>query len=972
MRWITTKIRLVVGLVGILMLVFMAATAMNLVPSEQTARLKSRCDYCESLAISGSLLIQNNQFPILETIINQAVVRNHELRSVGVRNKFGRLVSETNLHNALWHSDIDESDPNTKLAVPLISGKNSWGNIEFTFYPINGTNRTYLMQLSPWSRLAVFLASSTFILYLIYLGHMLTQLNPSKSVPKRVRNALNNLTEGLLILDTRGRIVLANQAFEQIVGRKDDRLLGKKAEKLFKWTMDDRRTEIVNYPWTESAETGQHITDRILILHLPANNRQESREVIFKVNCSPVIAESANGTGVLVSFENVTELEMSKQAAQSANQAKSDFLANMSHEIRTPMNAILGFTDWLQRGLANDKDEELEYLSTIHASGKHLMELINDILDLSKIEAGKMEIEKLRCSPFKIIHDVTSILRVRAEDKGIELLVEYESDLPTTIETDDVRLRQVVTNLVGNAIKFTSEGHVTVSSKLIRQTGRPALEIRISDSGIGMTPEQIQKIFNPFEQADTSVTRKFGGTGLGLAISKRIVNALGGDIVVTSEPGKGSVFAFTIEIGGIDNETMINYATFKASMFEQRRVAKSSANIKLPPSKILVVDDGSANRRLITLVLERAGCVIEQAENGQIGVDKALAGNFDLVLMDMQMPVMDGYQATRLLRERGFNEPILALTANAMTGDQEKCYAAGCVGFIAKPVDIDQLIETLEGYLGKAEREEDEVTQLNDPERSTPKPLASEPTRETSQTEALQAEPANATKQLDYRIAAQDLIIDLQTAIEKFDFESIGNLARTLAEISLEYGHLEVSKDLLQLAVDSRSGDPTTINRALDQFLLSVQPIILPTEAFESGAATSKPNDDQRIYDRHVPTVQFEPELPGGDPIYSSLPMDQIEFREIAEEFVESLEEKLALLEQLIQDSDHAEIAREAHWIKGAGGTCGFGDFYEPAVGLEFAARSEKADEYDAWMAKLRNIRSRIVILEADACTQGI
>ena len=188
MRWITTKTRLTVGLVGILLMVYMAATIMNLVPSTETARLQARCDYCESLAVGGSLLIQNNQFPILETIINQSVTRNCELRSIGVRNNFGRLVASTGHHQTLWASPIDEDDPNTKLTVPLISGRRPWGEIEFTFDSINGKDGSWQSWISPWSRLAIFMSATTFILYLIYLGHMLTQLNPSKTVPKRVRN----------------------------------------------------------------------------------------------------------------------------------------------------------------------------------------------------------------------------------------------------------------------------------------------------------------------------------------------------------------------------------------------------------------------------------------------------------------------------------------------------------------------------------------------------------------------------------------------------------------------------------------------------------------------------------------------------------------------------------------------------------------------------------------------------------------
>jgi len=965
MHWITTKIRLTIGLVGILMMVYLAATVMNLIPSVEATRLQARCDYCEALAVNGSLLIQNKQFPILQTIINQSVERNRELRSVGVRNDFGRLVLSTRKHVGLWNAELEETDPNAKLDIPLFSGNHKWGQIEFTFYPMKGQTGSF-GAMSPWSRLAVFMGSSTFILYLIYLGYMLTQLNPSKTVPNRVRNALNNLTEGLLVLDTRGRIVLVNEAFEKIVGHSSDRLLGKKAEKTFTW-LDNDGQAIAEFPWVEASASGEHITDRILRLSLPNSETDVEKQLIFKVNCSPVAAESTKGNGVLVSFENVTELENTKKAAVSANQAKSDFLANMSHEIRTPMNAILGFTDWLQRGLANDKEEEMEYLSTIHSSGKHLMELINDILDLSKIEAGKMEMESLRRSPFQIIHDVTNILRVRAEDKGIQLLVEHRDPLPETIETDDVRLRQVITNLVGNAIKFTSEGNVTLKTRLIEDSDAAKIEIEISDSGIGMTPEQLQKIFNPFEQADTSVTRKFGGTGLGLAISKRIVNALGGEIVVTSEPGKGSVFTFSVNVGDVSSVKRIDHAQFKQWVRENRESANSGAAIKLPPANILVVDDGQANRRLIKLVLERAGCNVEEAENGEIGVAKALAGQFDVVLMDMQMPVLDGYQATRMLCDKGFQTPIVALTANAMTGDQEKCFEAGCDGFLAKPVDIDMLISTLAEYLDQQETRQEVTTA----EKVTPTKLADElSTQAETDSDSLPIEytSTNALDQeMEYRITFQHLLIDIQNAWDQSDFEMIEKITQEFADRSRKFGHPDIAQALDVLTVASQKKYPPAMNHAMEKFLMCAGPYLVGGSNTSDTSCEQMPNNfDAKT--NPAPHQEFAKRKPPrkweGPAIQSHLPVDELEFREIALEFLLTVDEKLGRIELAISQRNFQGLAGLAHWLKGAGGTCGFSDFYQPAFELELAAKKSDENVIEKSLEQIYSIRDRIEISE--------
>jgi signal transduction histidine kinase/DNA-binding response OmpR family regulator len=420
----------------------------------------------------------------------------------------------------------------------------------------------------------------------------------------------------------------------------------------------------------------------------------------FIVNCSPVAGARGKARGALASFEDVTllvekeiELRKSKLAAEDANRAKSDFLARMSHEIRTPMNAVLGFTDILRRGYEDSEAERMEFLNTIHSSGQHLLELINDILDLSKIESGKLEVELTRCSAHQIITEVVAVLGIRAQDKGIDLTFEWDGPAPESILTDPTRFRQVITNLIGNALKFTEKGGVRLAARLNNEGQRPQLIVDVIDSGIGMKLDALKKIFDPFTQADNSITRRFGGTGLGLSISRQCATALGGGLSVTSEYGKGSVFTLAIDAGPME---AIKFFDPKTQAAPTQTQSGSAAVVHLKPSRILVVEDGTSNQRLISVVLTRSGVSIELANNGQIGFDRAMGGNFDVILMDMQMPVMDGFTATRKLRDQGVTIPIIALTANAM-----KCRAAGCSGYLSKPINVDLLLRTLADLVGE-------------------------------------------------------------------------------------------------------------------------------------------------------------------------------------------------------------------------------------------------------------------------------
>ena len=679
------------------MLTYWIGTAIQsrFVPSRESAELKARISSCESLAVASSILIQENEFLLLQDYINQMVERNPHIQTIGVRNRMGKLVVSTDNHITAWlDPDLSEKD---KFSPGLFSGNRRWGQIEYTF----DANETSWLGADLLRDLLML--GATGIGFLLYLGRVQGTMRPPKAVTSEVRSTLDILGGGLMVLNKNGKIVIANESFAYSCGCDVNDVVGKLPEKVFRWLNVDG-TPLSNPPWQNAMKTGERVYGDVV--RMVVNNREGIEETLtFKVNCAPVESQSSTGHGVLVSLANVTELEKSKLAAEDANSAKSDFLANMSHEIRTPMNAILGFTDWLQRGMVESPEEQQEYLATIHSSGSHLLRLINDILDLSKIEAGKLEIDPIQANPYEIVNDVASILSVRAQDKGIVLVTEFENDLPVSVSTDDVRLRQVLTNLAGNAIKFTSKGQVTISTRYLESpVGEDELHVSVTDTGIGMTPEQVAKIFDPFVQADTSVTRKYGGTGLGLSISKRIVEALGGEIEARSEIGAGTVVSFNVKIGDCKQTEKVSVEANGARKLENTGNSKEANTTDLYGGTVLLVDDGDANRKLISLVLNKAGCVITEATNGKIGSDLALEFDFDLILMDMQMPVMDGYQATRRLRENGYKGPIMALTANAMNGDRAVCEEAGCNDFLAKPVDIDHLLETVAKYISPKTR----------------------------------------------------------------------------------------------------------------------------------------------------------------------------------------------------------------------------------------------------------------------------
>ncbi len=391
------------------------------------------------------------------------------------------------------------------------------------------------------------------------------------------------------------------------------------------------------------------------------------------------------------------DLASAKAAAERANKAKSEFLANMSHEVRTPLTAILGFSDLLA-DLPSLDENSRESIETIRRNGRHLLAVINDILDLSKIEAGRMDVELRSCSPVLVAREVLDLLRERATTKGITVNLAISGDVPSLITTDSLRFRQILLNLAGNAIKFTHAGGVTI--RLEHDPIRSLLLADVCDTGIGISKEQEARLFASFSQAEASTARVYGGTGLGLTISRKLADLLGGSVALHATGPKGSTFRIAIATGALDpHAEFVNDATVADSL----RLCTRELDAALPASdltgvRMLLAEDGPDNQRLIGFVLRKAGATVEIVGDGQAAVDAALAARqdgrpFDLILMDIQLPVLDGFAATRALRAANVATPILALTAHAMEGDRSACLSAGCNDYASKPIDRSSLLD---------------------------------------------------------------------------------------------------------------------------------------------------------------------------------------------------------------------------------------------------------------------------------------
>ena len=830
-RRLSTRMYLVLGLSALAVSVVLTATFLGLVPDVEAQTRQHRTALAETIAITTSALMNEDEPDALQATLTFLRVRNPELLSIGVRAEPGSLLIDLGGHAAHWPPGPHVASTDAEISVPVWQAGQAWGRIELRFQPLRADG--WLGQLQdPSVKLAGFVFFACGLLFLGYLKRMLRELDPSNAVPQRVQAAYDTLTEGLLVLDPKGDIVMANGSAGRLLDPSRPGALLYRSPSEFSWGgLDGASLERAQLPWERALATGQAQNDQFLTV-----TDTQGLRYSLRANCSPMRDDQGRALAIVVSFQDITQLERhrvelkaAKEHADAANEAKSQFLANMSHEIRTPMNAILGFTEVLRRGGLARSGDAAKHLDTIHSSGKHLLNLINDILDLSKVESGRLQAEREPFAPHAVAREVIKTLAERAHHKGLALDIEFPQALPAQIEGDAARLRQILTNLVGNAIKFTARGGVRVVLRLQPQASGQRYCIDVCDSGIGIPADKLESVFEPFVQAESSTTRRFGGTGLGLTISRGFARAMGGDIVATSVLGQGTTFSVWLEAGDLSATPMLPP---EALIADADAAAASTAPVvrwTFPNARVLVVDDGAENRQLVRVLLEEVGLHISEAENGQLALDAVAQGHFDLVLMDMQMPVMDGQTATRLLRERGCTLPVIALTANAMKGFERELEASGFSGYLTKPIDVDALLADLAQRLGGT---------------------AVEVTR--AETAAATGEPAGA----------------------------------------------------------------------------------------EHPAAAASALDDET-------------------PLRSRL-AGHAKLGRIVARFIEQLPAKRLQMDEAAARGDMTELAALAHWLKGAGGSMGFDELFEPAKALERAAHQGDQAAARAALRQVAGLQSRI------------
>jgi PAS domain S-box-containing protein len=571
------------------------------------------------------------------------------------------------------------------------------------------------------------------------------------------RSLIESNIDAIMTTDPAGIITDVNKQMEALTGCTRDELIGAPFKGYF--TDPERAEAAIKRVLSEKSVTDYELTARA----------RDGKQTVVSYNATTFYDRNRTLQGVFAAARDVTErkrveaeLQQAKAAAESASRTKSDFLASMSHEIRTPMNAIMGIADLLAKTALSPEQDK--YVQIFRRAGDNLLNLINDILDLSKVEASQLELERTGFSLNDHLEKVTEMVAARADEKGLSLVCEIAPDVPTDLVGDPTRLRQVLLNLIGNAIKFTQSGEVSLRVARDADSSVPtALRFTVSDTGIGIPGEKLGRVFERFTQADSSTTRRFGGSGLGLTISKRLVELMGGRIWVESEVGKGSVFAFAVPFeisAAVNRPTVAPIGT--------------GPEPALPALHILLVEDSPDNRTITMAYLEHTPYRVDIAENGDIACKKFTAGNYDLVLMDRQMPVMDGLTATRAIRawEQANDRPptpIIALTAAALKGDREKCLAAGCTAFLTKPIRQEVLLQAIKEHSLVALTSSEEESRRIDPI-------------------LLRAQLRFADRIPAYLQNCRQNVIVMLDALDRVDFETVTSLGHQMRGSGGAYG----------------------------------------------------------------------------------------------------------------------------------------------------------------------------------------
>ncbi|ASJ75284.1 hybrid sensor histidine kinase/response regulator [Granulosicoccus antarcticus] len=970
---LNARSRIAFGQIGLLISILLGASFFGLVPDQNASIREGRTAIAEALAANSSALITQYDLRRLEADLQLVVDRNADLLSAGLRTIEGRLIADVDSHRDSWRLDDSDYSTDSQIKVPIWAGSSQWGHVELRFKPLGHEGWLGILN-DPLIKLILFVCVSSFIGFYFYLGKMLKHLDPSQAIPGRVRSALDTMAEGLVVLDGKEQIALANSAFEKLLGKTPDELLGVDIGSLPWCDAQGGLLEAQERPWRRALQSGlAEINQRIRLTLV------DSTHLTFMINCSPVLG-SGGGThvGVLISFDDVTKLEeqeiellKSKQQAEEANQAKSVFLANMSHEIRTPMNAILGFTELLRRGISKDEAESRRHLETVYSSGKHLLNLINDILDLSKVEAGKYELEQIDCDPYSVIQEVVRVLHVKANEKGVALQLQVQGSVPVRILSDPGRIRQIVTNLVGNAIKFTDEGVVEVLVRVRAESAADCIrfEIDIVDTGVGMSADALDIIFDAFAQADSSITRQFGGTGLGLSISRNFARAMGGDISVKSEIGQGSTFHVHLSAESVAGAVWVEGDQVLDAAAVQ--IVDSSSGWMFPDARILVVDDSPANRQLVKLVLQDYGMIVDEAENGQVALDLAAESEYDLILMDVQMPVLDGFAATTALRSRGFQKPVIALTANAMKGFEKECKDAGFSDYFTKPIDIDIFTAKLAAILKAepvAEKEKkSRSSYIARSDRSTE--MSEENSPIVSTLSGVSAEFAELVTSFTNMLG--DKLQEMSDAFDRQNYRDLANLAHWLKGTGGTVGFDCFTHSAGQLETAAIDGDTTLVMASMHELWKTAArvqgvgqlPVLIESSASNRSIRSleAEPTADCMVNTEAVIRGVVEPA-----PIVSRL-AGVANMQALIDDFLDMLNTREQAMQQAWVEQDYDKLETLSRWLKGTGGTLGFDVFTEPADELESAIAARRVDAIPALLEKIGDMNARAQLSASNA-----
>ena len=609
---------------------------------------------------------------------------------------------------------------------------------------------------------------------------------------ERYRRVVEQVSEVIFQTDADLRLTFLNPAWEAITGEPVSRWIGRN---LADCCTDRSRSDLGRVLHEALGPENGSVPGEFDLL------TPDGRELRLELVASAVLDEQGRVLGLAGTINDVTarhqadlQVRIAKTAAEQANMAKSEFLANMTHEIRTPMTAIVGYADLLARPHQPPGEYE-KWVRQLRKNADHLLNLLNEILDLAKIEAKQVTIEPEGINPVLLIAEAADLLRPRAIEKGLAFHLNYETLMPETVRTDPMRLRQILINLLSNAVKFTDQGSIRVQIRLDGTADEGLLRIAVHDTGIGMTPEQLGQLFRPFTQVHRRDRDRYGGTGLGLDISQRLASMMGGRIVAESTPGTGSVFTLELAIGPVDLRTLVSPTQSGWNLAVSANRTQAWTAQQLDGLRLLLVEDGPDNQRILKFMLNEAGALVDIRGDGQAGVDAvraamALGCPYDLILMDVQMPVMDGLTACNLLRKEGVRTPILALTAYAMTSDRQRCFTAGCDDYLTKPTTADLLIQTIRHHVDLAQREREQTARR---------------IRRPDEPGSFSRVQAFASLVEDYVRGLPETSEQIRTAAARQAWETVRVLAHRLRGSAASYGFEQIGSLAAQVELAIRS-----------------------------------------------------------------------------------------------------------------------------------------------------------------------